>query len=112
MNLRLKILPQPLAVHALAYANVTFLEYYKVNNDGFIPTGCIVTANNKTRQNCFFIDGMTSLDRYFTVPFAVLLNFLVENMLLSHIRVSMHFPFLKILDFLLSINRFYTKGKE
>uniref|UniRef100_A0A915B9Y4 AIG1-type G domain-containing protein n=1 Tax=Parascaris univalens TaxID=6257 RepID=A0A915B9Y4_PARUN len=61
-----EILPQPLAVHALAYANVTFLEYYKVNNDGFIPTGCIVTANNKTRQNRFFIDGMTSLDRYFT----------------------------------------------
>ncbi|KHN81470.1 hypothetical protein Tcan_18017 [Toxocara canis] len=61
-----EILPQPLAVHALAYANVTFLEYYKINNDGFIPINCARTVTNKTEQNRLFIHGKTSFERYFT----------------------------------------------
>ncbi|VDK44075.1 unnamed protein product, partial [Anisakis simplex] len=59
-----EVLPQPLAVHALAYANVTFLEYYKINNVAFIPSSS--TIMNKAKLKRLFIDGNTSLNRYFT----------------------------------------------
>ncbi|VDM40182.1 unnamed protein product [Toxocara canis] len=79
-----EILPQPLAVHALAYANVTFLEYYKINNDGFIPINCARTVTNKTEQNRLFIHGKTSFERYFTVKSMLAI-------LLSHALVSYQF---------------------
>lgn len=57
------VLPQPLAVRALAYANVTFLEYYKVNNSGFQPADSTIS---KLKRNQFFDHGSMSLERYFT----------------------------------------------
>ncbi|KAK6760285.1 hypothetical protein RB195_021676 [Necator americanus] len=57
-----EVLPQPVAVRSLALANISFVEYYKCNNLGFMPN---VTEIPKLQHNLFFSHGMASLEAYF-----------------------------------------------
>ncbi|KJH43814.1 hypothetical protein DICVIV_10186 [Dictyocaulus viviparus] len=57
-----EVLPQPMAIRALTKANISFLEYYKVNNLGFVPN---VTGIAKLKHNLFFSHGIASFEAYF-----------------------------------------------
>ncbi|VDD94189.1 unnamed protein product [Enterobius vermicularis] len=59
-----EILPQPTAVKAMAYANITFLEYYKVNSAGFAQYDGKIS---KSLYSDYFEDGLLSFKRYFSV---------------------------------------------
>ncbi|CAJ0609197.1 unnamed protein product [Cylicocyclus nassatus] len=59
---KVQVLPQPLAVRSLALANITFVEYYKLNNVGFVP---MPNDISKLQHNLFFSHGMASLEAYF-----------------------------------------------
>ncbi|KAF8354099.1 hypothetical protein PRIPAC_95722, partial [Pristionchus pacificus] len=58
-----EVLPQPVAVRALASANIAFLQYYKVNNAGFFPEA--VEDMTKLKHNLFYRAGIASLETYF-----------------------------------------------
>ncbi|RCN30515.1 hypothetical protein ANCCAN_23709 [Ancylostoma caninum] len=57
-----EVLPQPVAVRSLALANISFVEYYKLNNIGFMPN---TQGIPKLQHNLFFSHGMASLEAYF-----------------------------------------------
>jgi len=57
-----EVLPQPVAVRALTQANITFINYYKVNNSGFFPP---TQHANRLNQMLFYTHGCASLERYF-----------------------------------------------
>ncbi|EPB70667.1 hypothetical protein ANCCEY_10245 [Ancylostoma ceylanicum] len=59
-----EVLPQPIAVRSLALANISFVEYYKLNNLGFMPN---TQGIPKLQHNLFFSHGMASLEAYFRV---------------------------------------------
>ncbi|GMT07448.1 hypothetical protein PENTCL1PPCAC_29622, partial [Pristionchus entomophagus] len=58
-----EVLPQPVAVRALASANIAFLQYYKVNNAGFFAEP--VNDMTKLKHNLFYRAGIASLETYF-----------------------------------------------
>ncbi|GMT36202.1 hypothetical protein PFISCL1PPCAC_27499, partial [Pristionchus fissidentatus] len=58
-----EVLPQPVAVRALASANIAFLQYYKVNNAGFFAQP--VNDMTKLKHNLFYRAGIASLETYF-----------------------------------------------
>ncbi|GMR60811.1 hypothetical protein PMAYCL1PPCAC_31006, partial [Pristionchus mayeri] len=58
-----EVLPQPVAVRALASANIAFLQYYKVNNAGFFAQP--VEEMTKLKHNLFYRAGIASLETYF-----------------------------------------------
>ncbi|CAB3399265.1 unnamed protein product [Caenorhabditis bovis] len=57
-----EVLPQPIAIKSLTQANISFLNYYKVNNAGFStnPKGI-----NKLKHNLFWTHGISSLESLF-----------------------------------------------
>ncbi|CAD6190544.1 unnamed protein product [Caenorhabditis auriculariae] len=57
-----EVLPQPRAITSLARANIAFLEYYKVNNLGFMPEA---KGISKLQHNLFFTHGIASLEALF-----------------------------------------------
>ncbi|CAJ0583819.1 unnamed protein product, partial [Mesorhabditis spiculigera] len=57
-----EVLPQPLAIRSLAQANISFVEYYKVNNAGFSPDPA---GLSKLKHQLFHKHGMASLENYF-----------------------------------------------
>uniref|UniRef100_A0A0N5A7L8 G domain-containing protein n=1 Tax=Syphacia muris TaxID=451379 RepID=A0A0N5A7L8_9BILA len=64
-----EILPQPLAVRAMANANITFLEYYKIDNAGFFNVNRKI---NGIDSSFYYDHGMQSFKRYFTVSYQIL----------------------------------------
>uniref|UniRef100_A0A8R1HVG4 Septin-type G domain-containing protein n=1 Tax=Caenorhabditis japonica TaxID=281687 RepID=A0A8R1HVG4_CAEJA len=57
-----EVLPQPIAIKSLTQANISFLEYYKVNNIGFEPSPSGVS---KLQHNLFWTHGTASLENLF-----------------------------------------------
>lgn len=59
-----EVLPQPIAIKSLTQANISFLEYYKVNNVGFAP---LPTGVSKLQHNLYWTHGIASLENLFRV---------------------------------------------
>ncbi|CCD65076.1 G domain-containing protein [Caenorhabditis elegans] len=57
-----EVLPQPIAIKSLTQANISFLEYYKVNNSGFAP---LPTGISKLQHNLYWTHGTASLENLF-----------------------------------------------
>lgn len=57
-----EVLPQPIAIKSLTQANISFLEYYKVNNSGFAP---LPTGTSKLQHNLYWTHGTASLENLF-----------------------------------------------
>jgi len=57
-----EVLPQPVAIRSLVMANITFMEYFKVNNSGFWP---LRSGENSLKHSLYHKKATAELERYF-----------------------------------------------